>query len=59
MEEKYYFLSYSRKDVLNSNSFDSMVSKEHPFEFNKKMYNHGFRLLYWREITKEEYEMFR
>lgn len=57
-EQKYYWLVYERNGKHNA------VTKYHPFEYikskNRKMMAHQkYCLVDWREITKEEYDLFQ
>lgn len=61
MEQKYYWMSYVYKPVNADNyAFDSAATQIHPLIRIGEIYRRSImdcKLITWREITREEYEM--
>jgi IS1 family transposase len=60
MSKKYYFISYAwRRKGDTSYNFENGVRDIHPFDDLlewKQKYPEEFKLLYFTEITKEQYD---
>ena len=60
MENKYYWLSYVRM-VSFGEIFMETTSTDHPFKYiseNNERYKENNVLTNWKEITKEEYDLY-
>lgn len=62
VKNKYYWILVER-ETFHSKQIRNYVSKEHPFSYVKSLYNpllqeERVTLLNWKEITKEEYELY-
>ena len=62
-KEKYYWLSFNKLNKFKASIIYDMVSTEHPFIVIKKINKeeageYSYSLVNYKEITKEEYELF-
>lgn len=60
---KYYWILVERETFSGKYTFDNVI-KEHPFSYVRSLYNpllqeERMTLLNWKEITKEEYELYQ
>lgn len=55
MMSKYWFITYSYKAPYQGH-LENAVLDEHPFVFISKSGNKSLRILFYKEITKDEYE---
>jgi hypothetical protein len=54
-EQKYYFISYSEHAPFQEH-IENLVSDIHPIDFAMKY--KGIRILFYAEITKEQYDKY-
>jgi hypothetical protein len=63
MDKKYYWISYVYKNIRNKDvGFGNTVTTTHPFKdelFKKSDGYDYYKILNFKEILEEEYEMFK